>query len=337
MPDNPNMRINPETLLYEISTEPPRKRLVRYSLIFLASVALAVLYFWFLFIFLGLDTPKAALLKKTNAAWNAKVAVLSRDMDRCEEILEDLELRNSDVYRSIFGMSEIPRSAVTGAGEYEGDFDVLSEIGRNSRLRENYIRLEELKKRTYVQLKSFDEVEALSKRAGDMASSIPNIPPIDPNTRNYRISSTFGVRTDPVYGGLRRHMGVDFAAKKGTPIYATGDGVIESVKFQFFGYGNMVVIDHGFGYQTMYAHMSEVFVTEGMQIKRGQCIGAIGRTGKSTGDHLHYEVIYRGNKVNPANYYDLSVSKEEYAAMVQKREEESPAMLKSGFKARTKR
>ena len=132
------------------------------------------------------------------------------------------------------------------------------------------------------------------------------------------------------------HNGVDFATDKGTPIYATGDGQIESAQFLFYGYGNVVTIDHGFGYKTMYAHMNEVFVVEGMPIKRGQCIGTVGRSGKATGDHLHYEVIYRGDKVNPANFYDLSMSKKEYAAMVQKREEESPAVLRSGFRVRTR-
>ena len=329
--------INPETLLYEISTEPRRRKLARYLGLFVASLVLAAFYFWFLFIHLGMDTPKSALLKKENERWNSKMAVLGREMDKCEEALDELEMRNQEVYRSIFGMSRLPENALGDVFMTEGDYKVLSEMGRTSRLRESYVRMDRLMKRTYVQVKSFDEVAALSQRAGEMASCIPAIPPIDPNTRNYHISSGFGVRTDPVYGGLRRHMGVDFSAKKGTPIYATGDGVIESVKFQFFGYGNLVLIDHGFGYETMYAHMSEVFVAEGMKIKRGQCIGAVGRSGKATGDHLHYEVIYRGNKVNPANYYDLSVSKEEYAAMVQKREEESPAMLKSGFKVRRKR
>lgn len=328
--------INPETLLYEISTEPRPRRLARFALLFVLSLALAALYFWLLFGVWGLDTPKNALLKSRNARWNASLAVLDREIERHEQTLKDLEMRDRDVYRSIFGMSPLMQDAMGSVLGLEDDSELLSEMGRNSHLRKSYVRLDQLMKRVYTQCKSTDEVAALSKRAGEMASCIPAIAPIDPNTRNYRISSPFGVRTDPVYGGLRRHMGVDFSAKKGTPIYATGDGVIESVKFQFLGYGNLVLINHGFGYQTMYAHMSEVFVVEGMKIKRGQCIGSVGRSGKATGEHLHYEVIYRGDKVNPANYYDLTMSKEEYAAMVQKREEESPAMLRSGFRVRKK-
>jgi hypothetical protein len=328
--------LNPETLLYEISSEPRLRRLARYGLIFMVSLLLAALYFWILFGVLGLDTPKTAWLKSQNEAWSARMAVLNRDMDRQEETLRDLEMRNGNVYRSIFGMTPLTVGVLGADADAVGEYGVLDEIGRNSTLRESYIRLDRLMKRTYLDSKSFDEVAALSKRAGQMASCIPAIPPIDPDPRHYNISSPFGVRTDPVYGDSRMHTGVDFSTKKGTPIYATGDGTVESAQFLFTGYGNVVTIDHGFGYETMYAHMNEVFVVEGMQIKRGQCIGTVGRSGKATGDHLHYEVLYRGTKVNPANFYDLSMSKEEYATMVQKREEESPAMLRSGFRVRTR-
>ena len=174
-----------------------------------------------------------------------------------------------------------------------------------------------LTKKSYVQSKSFDEVAQLSKRAGDMASCIPAIPPINPDPSKYRLSSGFGYRTDPVYGRSARHTGVDFAMKPGNPIYSTGDGVVESVKFEFFGYGNQVVIDHGFGYKTRYAHMRNIGVVEGMKVKRGECIGESGNSGKSTGPHLHYEVIYKGSPVNPSNYYDLAITPEEYAEMVQ--------------------
>jgi murein DD-endopeptidase MepM/ murein hydrolase activator NlpD len=248
-------------------------------------------------------------------------------------MLHDLEMRNSEVYRSIFGMTPLPSEALSSMS---ADDALLEEIGRNGLLRDSYVRMDRLMLQTFLQSKSFDEVAALSKRAGEMASCIPAIPPIDPDPRHFNISSPFGVRVDPVYGGERMHSGVDFSTKKGTPIYATGDGTVKSAQFLFYGYGNVVTIDHGFGYETMYAHMDEVFVVEGMPIKRGQCIGTVGRSGKATGDHLHYEVLYRDNKVNPANFYDLSMSKEEYAKMVQKREAESPAMLRSGFRVRTR-
>lgn len=329
-----NHDLDPEALLYEIAEEPPKRRLHKLGLLLLASLALAVLYFWFFNSVLGKDLPKTAFLKKSNAEWQSKIALLNRDMDMYEEALSDLEMRNRDIYRSIFGMNEIPREALRPAGATR--YAELDGLGRGSVLRDAYIRLDGVLERTYIQSMSYEEVEALSKRAGDMASCIPAIPPIEPDPAKFSVSSPFGSRVDPVFGGVRTHSGVDFSAKKGTPIYATGDGVIEFVNFQFFGYGTMVVIDHGFGYKTNYAHLSEAFVVEGMKIKRGECIGTVGRTGKATGDHLHYEVEYRGIKVNPANFYDLSMSKTEYAAMVRKRGEESPAVLRSGFRVRTR-
>ena len=333
MSESKKFDLNPETLLYEISSEPMVRRIVRYGLVFLVSLVLAGLYAWILFGLLGMDTPKTAYLKGENERWKSRMAVLHRDMERQEEMLHDLEMRNSEVYRSIFGMTPLPSEALSSTS---ADDALLEEIGRNGLLRDSYVRMDRLMQQTFLQSKSFDEVAALSKRAGEMASCIPAIPPIDPDPRHFNISSPFGVRVDPVYGGERMHSGVDFSTKKGTPIYATGDGTVKSAQFLFYGYGNVVTIDHGFGYETMYAHMDEVFVVEGMPIKRGQCIGTVGRSGKATGDHLHYEVLYRDNKVNPANFYDLSMSKEEYAKMVQKREAESPAMLRSGFRVRTR-
>jgi murein DD-endopeptidase MepM/ murein hydrolase activator NlpD len=184
-------------------------------------------------------------------------------------------------------------------------------------LKNTAIRLDVLTKKTYVQSRSFDEVAQLSKRAGDMASCIPAIPPINPDKRKYRLSSPFGYRSDPFSGRSTLHRGVDFSLKPGNPIYATGDGVVESVSFEFFGYGNSVVIDHGFGYKTRYAHMKSISVAEGMPVKRGECLGQSGNSGKSSGPHLHYEVLYKGRPVNPYNFYDLDMTPEEYATMVQ--------------------
>jgi murein DD-endopeptidase MepM/ murein hydrolase activator NlpD len=190
-------------------------------------------------------------------------------------------------------------------------------IDSDGLLKKTAVRLDVLTKKTYVQSRSFDEVAQLSKRAGDMAMCIPAIPPVNPDPSIYRLSSSFGYRSDPFTGRSKRHTGVDFAMKPGNPIYVTGDGVVESVKFEFFGYGNQVLIDHGFGYKTRYAHLKSVGVVEGMKVKRGECIGESGNSGRSSGPHLHYEVLYKGAPVNPANYFDLTITPEEYATMVQ--------------------
>ena len=308
---------NPKTLSYEIRKRSRKSRIMRSVALLIGSVALAVLYFWVYTSVLDFELPKTALLKKKNAEWCSKVEVMNRQLDRYDEALDALQMRDDDIYRSIFGMHEIPsevrNAGFGGVNRYE-DLELVDQHGY---LKETVVRLDVLTKKSYVQSKSFDEVAQLSKRAGDMASCIPAIPPVVPDRKIYRLSSSFGYRSDPFTGKTKRHSGVDFALKPGHPVYATGDGVVESVKFEFFGYGNSVVVNHGFGYKTRYAHLKSIGVAEGMKVKRGECIGVSGNSGRSSGPHLHYEVIYKDRHVNPANYYDLTITPEEYATMVQ--------------------
>lgn len=308
-----NYIFNPRTLLYEVERRSRRSRVLKSLALFASSLGLAVLYFWIYTSVLGFELPKTLLLKKTNAGLTSRVEVLNRQLDRYDNILTDLQMRDDGIYRSIFGMNEIPgdvRNAGFGGVNRYAHYS-------NGPLKSTAIRLDILTKKTYIQSKSFDEIAHLSKRAGDMASCIPAIPPVVPDTRIYRLSSRFGYRKDPFSGRTKNHTGVDFAMKPGNPIYATGDGIVTNVKFELFGYGNQVVIDHGFGYKTRYAHMKTIGVVEGMKVKRGECIGLSGNSGRSSGPHLHYEVIYKDRYVNPANYYDLTITPEEYATMVQ--------------------
>ena len=308
-----NYIFNPRTLLYEVERRSRRSRVLKSLALFASSLGLAVLYFWIYTSVLGFELPKTLLLKKTNAGLTSRVEVLNRQLDRYDNILTDLQMRDDGIYRSIFGMNEIPgdiRNAGFGGVNRYAQYS-------NGPLKSTAIRLDILTKKTYIQSKSFDEIAHLSKRAGDMASCIPAIPPVVPDTRIYRLSSRFGYRKDPFSGRTKNHTGVDFAMKPGNPIYATGDGIVTNVKFELFGYGNQVVIDHGFGYKTRYAHMKTIGVVEGMKVKRGECIGLSGNSGRSSGPHLHYEVIYKDRHVNPANYYDLTITPEEYATMVQ--------------------
>ncbi|MBQ3207027.1 MAG: M23 family metallopeptidase [Bacteroidales bacterium] len=308
-----NYIFNPRTLLYEVERRSRRSRVLKSLALFASSLGLAVLYFWIYTSVLGFELPKTLLLKKTNAGLTSRVEVLNRQLDRYDNILTDLQMRDDGIYRSIFGMNEIPgdiRNAGFGGVNRYAHYS-------NGPLKSTAIRLDILTKKTYIQSKSFDEIAHLSKRAGDMASCIPAIPPVVPDTRIYRLSSRFGYRKDPFSGRTKNHTGVDFAMKPGNPIYATGDGIVTNVKFELFGYGNQVVIDHGFGYKTRYAHMKTIGVVEGMKVKRGECIGLSGNSGRSSGPHLHYEVIYKDRHVNPANYYDLTITPEEYATMVQ--------------------
>lgn len=308
---------NSKTLSYEVKKRSKRSRFFRSLMLFAVSLGMAMFYFWLYAYVLDLEPPKTALLKKKNAEWCSRVEMLNRKLDESSEALASLQMRDDDIYRSIFGMNDIPsevRNAGFGGVNRYAHYD---DVDPNGLLKKTAVRIDVLTKKTFVQSKSFDEVAQLSRRAGEMASCIPAIPPMNPDPKKYRFTSQFGYRRDPFTGRSKRHTGVDFAMKPGNPIYSTGDGVVESVKFELFGYGNQVVIDHGFGYKTRYAHLKSVGVAEGMKVKRGECIGLSGNSGRSSGPHLHYEVLYRNSHVNPANYFDLSITPEEYATMVQ--------------------
>lgn len=328
--------LNPETLLYEMKEVSLKSKVFKGLLLFAGSVAMAVFYIWLFTSVLGYDLPKTAFLKAERARWDARMDLMNTKLDRCEESIEALRVRDDDIYRSIFGMNEIP-AGVRNAGIGGVDrYSFLDGLESDDRLKNTALRIDRLTRKVYVQSKSFDEVAAVSKTAGDMASCIPAIPPIVPDPSRYKMSSPFGYRTDPFTGASRMHTGLDFAMKIGNPVYATGDGVVESVKFEFFGYGNSITIKHGFGYETIYAHLNSVKVIEGMKVKRGDCIGESGKSGRSSGPHLHYEVVYKGRKVNPANYLDMSMSVQEYSDMLRMRESESgmPSSMRHSFSVR---
>lgn len=300
----PRYQFNPITLLYEVSEEPRYKRWLRAGGVVMLGIVLTVFYIWLYTSVLGWDLPKTARLKKENARWQARIALTSRQLDIYEEALQGIEERDDNVYRSIFGLNVIPEDAKKAVQD-PGNDHLTS-------------RLNSLTKRAYVQTNALDEVYGIALNAGDMVSHIPAVPPIFPKPGSYHVASPFGYRTDPVYGGTRFHSGQDLAADQGYPVYVTGDGVVEKVNYSFSGYGNEIVVDHGFGYKTRYAHLSRMDVAEGMKVIRGEQIGAVGKTGKVTGPHLHYEVLYKGTAINPYSFMNLDMDAGEYQAMIDK-------------------
>lgn len=290
----------------------------------LASCGMVLFYIWLYISVLKLELPGTVLLKKQNAEWQSRIEVIDMQLDMYERTLRGIEERDDNVYRSIYGLNCIPEELkMSGLGD-ESKYRKYEEKGVDTSLVNTIKRVDQLLKRSYVQSKSFDEIALLNKNAGDMVSCVPSVPPICPSPGQFHLSSRFGARRDPVFKYRRFHAGVDFAARKGFPVYATGDGVVTKVSTKFRGYGNEIIIDHGFGYKTRYAHLSLIEITVGMKIRRGERIGAVGSTGKSTGPHLHYEVIYMGKPVNPLNYMDLAMNTPEFQAMVEQREDESP-------------
>ena len=287
---------------------------VQLLLSFIVGGMLFLFYMWFYVFVLGADLPKTAILKLQNAIWSTRMDQMSKQLDRYDQLLSLMEMRDNRIYRSVYGLDEIPQ-AVRGSG-LGGEHRYAALEG--TALLDITRRLDVLEKRAYIQSKSFDDVAAVQQTAGDMALHIPAIPPMNTDPSTYRMSSPFGYRSDPLLGYTKRHTGMDFACPPGNPIYATGDGVVVLAKYDHSGYGRHVEIDHGFGYVTRYAHMSRLDVEEGQVVRRGDCIGLSGRSGRITGPHLHYEVIYRNNYVNPAWYMDLDMPSKDYMEMVRK-------------------
>lgn len=300
---------NEETRSYEIDRRSVRAPLLKTGAVLVAGLVFFLLYFFVFNQILGYETPKALFLQSRNEALAGQIAQLDDRIEMEEQELRDLALRDNLVYRPVFGMAEIPfETRSTGFGE-ERYAEYLG-LDHQDLMTATARRMDMLAHAAYIQSVSYDEVKVLSARAGDMASCIPSIYPVNPKT--VQLTSPFGARYHPIRQAIVFHEGVDLAGPAGQPVYATGDGVVESTQINFSGYGNVIVIDHGFGYKTRYAHLKEIKVTEGQVVIRGDRIGTLGSSGLSTGPHLHYEVIYRGVQINPWNYLNPDISPEEY-------------------------
>lgn len=293
-----------------------KKHLKRYLALFVASILLFLIYLHIYTAVLGWELPKTKSLRRRNASLLTRVEVLSHTIDEYSQTLNALELRDEDIYRSIFGLASIPSQVRESGLRKDSHYGELEEQLRNGNVSSLRRRADVLLKKSYVQSKSYDEIELMLNTADNMATSIPAICPVAPD--KYRISSTYGYRRHPVLGYSRLHSGMDFALKPGNPVYVTGDGVVEEVKVEMRGYGRQVVVNHGFGYKTRYAHLKEILVTEGMKVKRGEQIATTGNSGLSSGPHLHYEVLYKGKNVNPAPYFDRDITPEQYSDMLDK-------------------
>lgn len=308
---------NEETLSYEVARLTTFGKLWRTLLVLAVGVLLFLGYFYLYTKVLGMELPKTAYLKRQNKELLSKIALLDQQLDENEQILSELGLRDNIVYRPIFGMDEIS-AEVRDAGFGGVDrYSHLITFRDSEQIISAVKRVDILSKKAYVQSRSFDEVEVLAKQAGDMASCIPTIFPVSTASRN-KISSSFGYRKDPFNNSLRMHKGVDISGPLNEPVYATGMGKVVEVSYNFFGYGNYVVIDHGFGYKTRYAHLKSTTATVGQTVQRGEQIGRMGNSGRSQGVHLHYEVIYKGNTINPWNYFTNDLTSEEYQEIVRK-------------------
>ncbi|MEA4975607.1 MAG: M23 family metallopeptidase [Paludibacter sp.] len=304
---------NPETLSYEETDNTLLFKLKRLLIHLFSGVSLGVVFF-FIFVSLVSSPEEVQLIQEKNRL-QAQYKLLERNMDEVSEILSDLQQRDDNLYRVIFQADPIPfsiRKSTAGNAEYYRQLLSMtnSEIAVSTTQKYN-----ELKKQLYIQSKSYDELVKLASNQEEMLKHIPAIQPIL-NKDLTRTASGFGWRIDPVYRTRRFHEGMDFTAPIGTEIYATGNGTVRLAGWRQ-GYGNTVEINHGFGYKTLYGHMYKIHVKVGQKVNRGDVIGLVGNTGKSTGPHLHYEVHLRGKVMNPQQFYFLDLSPEEYDRMVQ--------------------
>ena len=306
-------KYNTQTLTYE-KVQLSWKHRLRKFLGYLAtgSVFAAVTVF---VAFSYFDSPKEKQLKREIEQMQFQYEVLNGKLEHMNEVLSELQFRDDNIYRTVLEAEPIPdnlrKAGYGGVNRYRE----LEGYDNSSLIIETAKKLDKLSKQMYIQSKSFDEVVKLARNKSQMLASIPAIQPISNKDLRHQPSG-YGWRTHPIYKKPEFHPGMDFAANTGTEIYSTGDGTVERADDMAQGYGNHVVIDHGFGYKTLYGHMSKISVKVGQRVKRGQLIGYVGSTGLSTAPHVHYEVHKNGEKINPINFFYNDLTPAEYEELI---------------------
>lgn len=305
-------RYNPDTDNYERVFPTVKDRLR--ALGKLAGLSFLLAGFIFFIVYYALDGPSEEHLRKENAMLKSRYNILNRRLDNSLKIMEDIRTRDDNFYRVMMQMDPMSRSQRYAGLDNERRYKELQGMNDGEIVQLLSQRLDLFDRQIYAQSLSFDQLRANAVRQKDKLAHIPSVMPI--NIKDFTMSSGYGVRRDPVYGSTKFHAGLDFAAKTGTPVFATADGEVV-VAERKSGYGNCVDINHGYNYLTRYAHLSKIIAKAGTKVKRGELIGLVGSTGKSTGPHLHYEVRFKDEPQNPVNYYFMDLTPEQYAEMVQ--------------------
>jgi murein DD-endopeptidase MepM/ murein hydrolase activator NlpD len=302
-----------ENLAYRKIKIKKRRKFGFAALFLLASALFGFIIFVILINTPYFDTPKDRLLIREIDNLKLNYAVLNKKLDQLDDVVEAIEDRDNNLYRTYFNTSPIP--AKERKSGFSGNRYAALQGYNNTQLVLNTTkRVDILSKELAIQSKSLDYILKLAKEKNKLLSAIPAIQPVR-NENLRRMASGFGYRTDPFTKTRKMHEGMDFTAKIGTPIFATGDGVVSQANNNASGYGNHIVIRHGYGYETLYAHLSKYNCKAGQRVKRGDIIGYVGSTGRSEGPHLHYEVHKDGRVVNPLNFYYGNISAMEYVAI----------------------
>lgn len=304
---------NTQTLKYEKLVISVRVKILRILGFVSAAIVTGVLFLSVSYRFL--DSPKEKSLRRDIDNMKEQYDALQHRMNEAKIQLTELQQRDNEIYRVIFEASPIPDSTRAGKIEKDEELAQLQSFSSNDIIASTAVLLKELLNRIKSQERSYTEIDELVKNKQKMLASIPAIQPVA-NKDLKRIASGFGYRIDPIYKTVKYHAGLDFSAPSGTPIYVTGDGVVEEAALSDVGYGNHVVVRHGYGYKTLYGHMLRTKVKAGQTVKRGDVLGWVGSTGKSTGPHCHYEVMKNGEKVDPVYFFFNDLSPEEFDRML---------------------
>ena len=309
----PKYSFDPERLSYDKITLTPRQKILKFLK---GALLFAFVSFLFVIVLSTLfDTPGEKIQKRENKQLLHQYELLSKKVESMEHSMDEIQQHDDNIYRHIFGIDPIPESkrlaGVGGSNPYKD----LEQYSKSELLIETSKKIDNLARRMVVQAESYDNIMKLVEDKEKFLASVPAISPIaDRNLR--RFASGYGYRIHPIYRTLKLHSGIDLTAPTGTKVYATGGGKVISAGYAAGGYGIKVIIDHGYGYKTLYAHLSKASVKVGKRVARGDVIGEVGSTGRSTAPHLHYEVRKNDQTENPVNYYYTDLTPEEYEEMI---------------------
>lgn len=310
----PKYKFNPESLSFDKVRLGIRDILLRFLAYFTGSIIIAFIY-WIIFAAF-FDSPKEKALEREIQQLTIQYDLINREMADVEKVLEDLQNTDDNLYRTIFEAEPIPATFRDGGVGGINRYNNLEGYSNSELVVETAVRLDKIRKRVYLQSKSFEELISLAQRKEDMLKSVPAILPIS-NDDLTRTASGFGLRIHPIYKITKFHYGMDFTAPSGTDVFATGDGTVVALQSSQRGLGKHIIIDHGFGYSSIYAHLSNFNVRKGQKVHRGDVIAYVGNSGTSVANHLHYEIKLNGRNVDPVNYYFEDLSPSEYERMIE--------------------
>lgn len=306
-------KYNPLTRTYDRIYPTARQRMLSMLRNLFVGMGLGAGFFLLLIFVFG--SPSEKELRIENSRMVAQYNILSHRLDDALKVINDMQQRDDNLYRVMLQAEPIPEQMRKVSYLGTKRYDDLMGMSNTDLVVNTTQKVDMLTRQIYIQSKSYDDIVELCRRHDDMLKCIPAIQPVA-NKDLRQTASGYGTRIDPIYKTVKFHSGMDFSAKKGTPVYVTGDGIVSKVGWES-GYGNIIRVNHGFGYVTWYAHLNDTHVKMGQKVVRGQIIGEVGNTGKSTGPHLHYEVHVNGKVVNPINYYFMDLSAEDYDKMIQ--------------------